>query len=189
MSPSRIPASLIGLALAGTLSACGAGPTASSTATVVPTSVATAIAPTANATAAPTANATAAPTTSAAAVPTSANNQENVVTTASGLKYIEITPGTGNAPKVGDMVSVHYRGTLENGTVFDSSYERNQPIQFALGRRMVIPGWDEGIALMRKGGKAKLIIPPNLAYGTSGAGGVIPPNATLTFEVELVDIK
>ena len=181
MSPSRIPASLIGLALAGTLSACGAGPTASSTATVVPTSVATAIAPTANA--------TAAPTTSAAAVPTSANNQENVVTTASGLKYIEITPGTGNAPKVGDMVSVHYRGTLENGTVFDSSYERNQPIQFALGRRMVIPGWDEGIALMRKGGKAKLIIPPNLAYGTSGAGGVIPPNATLTFEVELVDIK
>lgn len=185
MIPSRIPAGMIGLALAGALSACGAGPTASSTATVVPTSAATAIAPTSAATAA-----SIAPTNATSIAPTaSANNQENVVTTASGLKYIEITPGTGSAPKVGDMVSVHYRGTLENGTVFDSSYERNQPIQFALGQRMVIPGWDEGIALMRKGGKAKLIIPPNLAYGASGAGGVIPPNATLTFEVELVDIK
>ncbi len=184
MIPSRIPAGLIGLALAGALSACGAGPTASSTATAVPTSAATAAA------VAPTSAATADPIASTSAVTTApTSNQENVVTTASGLKYIEITLGTGSAPKVGDMVSVHYRGTLENGTVFDSSYERNQPIQFAIGQRMVIPGWDEGIALMRKGGKAKLIIPPNLAYGASGAGGVIPPNATLTFEVELVDIK
>ncbi|MBX0330621.1 FKBP-type peptidyl-prolyl cis-trans isomerase [Oscillochloris sp. ZM17-4] len=111
------------------------------------------------------------------------------MTTASGLTYIEIAPGAGDAPKTGDVVSVHYRGTLADGKVFDSSYERGQPIQFALGRGMVIPGWDEGIGLMRKGGKAKLIIPPNLGYGAQGAGGVIPPNATLTFEVELVDIQ
>ncbi|MEI7772772.1 MAG: FKBP-type peptidyl-prolyl cis-trans isomerase, partial [Chloroflexales bacterium] len=129
---------------------------------------------------------TAAPTTSSAGA---AGSEENAVTTASGLKYIEITPGTGPAPKVGDLVSVHYKGTLENGTVFDSSYDRGQPIKFALGQKMVIPGWDEGIGLMHKGGKAKLIIPPNLGYGAQGAGGVIPPNATLIFEVELVDIQ
>ncbi len=173
MPPFRIPAGLIGLALAGALSACGATPavsTTAATATAVPTTSTTA------------ATATAVPTTST-------DSQETVVTTASGLKYVEITPGTGAAPKVGDMVSVHYKGTLENGTIFDSSYDRGQPIDFALGRGMVIPGWDEGIALMRKGGKAKLIIPPNLAYGAGGAGGVIPPNATLIFEVELVDIK
>ena len=115
--------------------------------------------------------------------------QERVVTTSSGLQFIEIVPGTGDAPKPGDVVDVHYRGTLADGTQFDSSYSRGDPIQFVLGAKAVIAGWDEGIALMRKGGKAKLIIPPNLAYGAKGAGGIIPPNATLTFEVELVDIR
>lgn len=110
------------------------------------------------------------------------------MTTASGLTYIELQPGSGDAPQPGQVVAVHYRGTLANGAVFDSSYERGEPIRFSLGQGMVIAGWDEGIALMREGGKARLIIPPHLAYGAQGAGGVIPPNATLTFEVELVDI-
>ncbi|MFL5806330.1 MAG: FKBP-type peptidyl-prolyl cis-trans isomerase [Roseiflexaceae bacterium] len=111
------------------------------------------------------------------------------MTTASGLQYIELAAGSGPTPKPGELVSVHYTGTLTDGTVFDSSYQRNEPITFPIGRRQVIPGWDEGIGLMKKGGKARLIIPPDLAYGAQGAGGVIPPNATLIFEVELVDIK
>lgn len=110
------------------------------------------------------------------------------MTTASGLQYTEIEAGDGPAPQAGDVVSVHYRGTLEDGTQFDSSYDRGEPIQFALGQGMVIPGWDEGIGLMKVGGKARLVIPPDLAYGDQGAGDVIPPGATLTFEVELVDI-
>jgi peptidylprolyl isomerase len=145
----------------------------------------------ASAPAAPVASTTApaAATTAPVAQPSPATTGENVTTTASGLQYIEVSPGTGEAPKAGDLVSVHYRGTLSDGKVFDSSYERGQPISFALGTGQVIPGWDEGIALMRKGGKARLIIPPNLAYGSRGAGGVIPPDATLTFEVELVEIR
>ncbi|NTU82770.1 MAG: FKBP-type peptidyl-prolyl cis-trans isomerase [Chloroflexales bacterium] len=115
--------------------------------------------------------------------------QEQAVTTPSGLQFIELVPGAGDKPKPGDVVDVHYRGTLDDGTQFDSSYSRGDPIQFVLGVGAVIPGWDEGIAMMRKGGKAKLIVPPNLAYGARGAGGVIPPNATLTFEVELVEIR
>lgn len=114
---------------------------------------------------------------------------EETITTDSGLQYIEIEEGTGSAPQAGDLVAVHYVGTLEDGTEFDNSHNRGEPFQFALGRGMVIPGWDEGIALMKEGGKAKLIIPPELAYGERGAGGVIPPNATLTFEVELVSIQ
>jgi peptidylprolyl isomerase len=112
--------------------------------------------------------------------------QENQVTTASGLKYVVVEEGTGTTPKPGDLVKVHYSGTLEDGTKFDSSYDRGEPIEFILGRGQVIPGWDEGIGLMKVGGKAKLIIPPDLAYGEQGAGGVIPPNATLNFDVELV---
>lgn len=109
------------------------------------------------------------------------------VTTASGLKYVVVEEGTGPAPKSGDLVKVHYTGTLEDGTKFDSSVDRGEPIEFVLGRGQVIPGWDEGIGLMKVGGKARLIIPPDLAYGEQGAGGgVIPPNATLRFEVELV---
>jgi peptidylprolyl isomerase len=135
-----------------------------------------------------------APTPTEAPLPTATASQqtsteENIVTTDSGLQYIEIIEGDGPAPQAGEIVAVHYRGTLEDGTEFDSSYSRGQPFTFALGQGFVIPGWDEGIALMKVGGKGKLIIPPELAYGEQGAGGgVIPPNATLTFEVELVEI-
>lgn len=115
-------------------------------------------------------------------------NEEDVLTTASGLQYVIIEEGTGPTPEQGSIVEVHYNGTLEDGTKFDSSYDRGQPIQFPVGVGQVIPGWDEGIALMKQGGKAKLIIPPDLAYGEQGAGGVIPPNATLLFDVELVSV-
>jgi peptidylprolyl isomerase len=115
-------------------------------------------------------------------------NGEETTTTDSGLQYIEIEAGDGPAPQAGEIVAVHYRGTLEDGTEFDNSYDRGEPFAFALGRGMVIPGWDEGIAMMKEGGKAKLIIPPEQAYGEQGAGGVIPPNATLVFEVELISI-
>jgi peptidylprolyl isomerase len=103
------------------------------------------------------------------------------------LEYIETVAGTGPAPAIGDTVRVHYTGMLEDGTVFDSS-EGGEPYTFPLGQGAVIPGWDQGIALMREGGQATLIIPPNLAYGPQGSGGVIPANATLTFEVELVEV-
>lgn len=109
--------------------------------------------------------------------------------TESGLFYKIEAEGAGDKPEKGQTVSVHYKGSLLDGTVFDSSFKRNQPIDFALGVGQVIPGWDEGIALLNKGAKATLIIPSDLAYGASGAGGVIPPNATLKFEVELVNFK
>ncbi len=109
--------------------------------------------------------------------------------TDSGLYYKINREGSGSHPAVGDNVKVHYRGMLLDGTVFDSSYQRNEPIGFALGKGQVIPGWDEGIALLNKGAAAKLVIPSALAYGSAGAGGVIPPNATLIFEVELVDFS
>ena len=110
------------------------------------------------------------------------------MTTASGLKYIEVQAGSGDAPSKGSVVAVHYRGTLSDGSVFDSSFERGEPIRFPLGQGMVIAGWDEGIAMMRVGGKARLVIPPELGYGAQGYPPVIPANATLTFEVELVEI-
>ncbi len=115
--------------------------------------------------------------------------EENVLKTDSGLQYIMVEEGTGAAPKSGDLVQVHYTGTLADGTKFDSSYDRGDPIAFPLGMGQVIPGWDEGIGLLTVGGKAKLIIPPELGYGEQGAGGVIPGNATLLFDVELVAIE
>ncbi len=109
--------------------------------------------------------------------------------TASGLKYIILKEGTGEIPKSGQTVSVHYAGYLVNGLKFDSSFDRNKPIEFPINTGRVIKGWDEGIMLLKEGSKAKLIIPPELGYGSRGAGGVIPPNATLIFEVELLEIK
>ncbi len=108
--------------------------------------------------------------------------------TDSGLKYEELAEGDGPVAQAGQRVSVHYTGWLTDGTQFDSSVARNDPFQFALGKGMVIRGWDEGVAGMKVGGKRKLTIPPQLGYGAQGAGGVIPPNATLVFEVELLDI-
>lgn len=119
----------------------------------------------------------------------SLETDEPSTTTDSGLQYIEVEAGSGDKPIPGDIVTVHYVGTLEDGTEFDSSYSRGDPISFPLGMGQVIPGWDEGISLMQPGGKAILIIPPELAYGAQGAGNVIPPNSTLRFEVELVSIS
>jgi len=114
--------------------------------------------------------------------------EEQVIQTATGLEYVEILEGTGAQPKAGDSVSVHYTGWLKSGQKFDSSHDRGQPLVFLLGRGRVITGWDEGVASMKVGGKRKLIIPAHLGYGDRGAGGVIPPGATLIFEVELVGI-
>lgn len=111
------------------------------------------------------------------------------VVTESGLRYVEILIGSGEQPKAGNTVVVHYTGTLVDGKKFDSSLDRGQPFEFVLGRGQVIKGWDEGLASMRVGSKRKLIIPPDLGYGERGAGGAIPPNSTLIFEVELLDIK
>lgn len=108
--------------------------------------------------------------------------------TPSGLRYKLIENGKGTKAEKGQQVSVHYEGSLINGQVFDSSYQRNQPIDFKLGIGQVIPGWDEGISLLKVGDKARFVIPPDLAYGSAGAGGVIPPNATLLFDVELVKV-
>jgi FKBP-type peptidyl-prolyl cis-trans isomerase len=114
---------------------------------------------------------------------------EKVVTTKSGLKYIDQKEGSGDQAKAGDTVVVHYTGWLKNGKKFDSSLDRGEPFSFPLGAGRVIKGWDEGVAGMKVGGKRKLIIPPELGYGKRGAGGVIPPDAELTFEVELLRIK
>jgi len=109
--------------------------------------------------------------------------------TASGLFYKEIQKGSGAKPNKGQKVSVHYKGMLLDGTVFDSSYQRKEPIDFNVGVGQVIPGWDEGIMLLEVGTKARFVIPSELAYGAAGAGGVIPPNAALIFDVELVAVK
>ncbi|WP_431166838.1 peptidylprolyl isomerase [Tenacibaculum halocynthiae] len=109
--------------------------------------------------------------------------------TNSGLRYKVLQQGDGKQATKGATVSVHYKGQLLDGTVFDSSYKRKQPIDFAIGVGQVIAGWDEGIQLLKVGDKARLVIPSNLAYGEAGAGGVIPPNATLIFDVELMNVK
>ncbi|MGD9774401.1 FKBP-type peptidyl-prolyl cis-trans isomerase [Diaphorobacter sp.] len=113
--------------------------------------------------------------------------QTGPVTTASGLVYESLKDGSGPSPKAADTVKVHYRGTLQDGKEFDSSYQRGQPTEFPLNR--VIPCWTEGVQRMKPGGKARLTCPPAIAYGARGAGGVIPPNATLTFEIELLSVR
>jgi peptidylprolyl isomerase len=115
-------------------------------------------------------------------------NGEKMKTT-SGLDYVEVEAGTGAQAAAGKTVSVHYTGKFQDGKVFDSSIPRGEALTFRLGVGQVIKGWDEGIALMKVGGKAQLTIPPELAYGERGASGVIPPNATLVFDVELVAVK
>jgi peptidylprolyl isomerase len=113
---------------------------------------------------------------------------DKMTTTDSGLQYLIEKEGEGKLPEAGNVVQVHYKGMLADGAVFDSSYERDEPFAFPLGKGAVIPGWEEGIKLLPVGSKAKLVILPELGYGEMGAGGVIPPNATLYFEVELLDI-
>src|SRR5438309_10862134 len=112
----------------------------------------------------------------------------STTTTPSGLVYEEITVGSGPEAAAGQNVTVHYTGWLTNGTKFDSSKDRNDPFRFGLGQGQVIRGWDEGVQGMKVGGKRKLTIPPQLGYGARGAGGAIPPNATLVFEVELLKV-
>src|SRR5215467_13845582 len=123
----------------------------------------------------------------------SAQNTGTAVTTPSGLKIIDTKVGTGPFPKPGQICVMHYTGWLyengQKGKKFDSSVDRNEPFEFPIGQRKVITGWDEGVATMKVGGKRTLIIPPNLGYGARGAGGVIPPNATLMFDVELLAVK
>jgi peptidylprolyl isomerase len=115
------------------------------------------------------------------------------MTTASGLQIIDTKVGTGASPKPGQTCVMHYTGWLyengQKGKKFDSSVDRNEPFEFPIGQKRVIAGWDEGVATMKVGGKRTLIIPPALGYGARGAGGVIPPNATLTFDVELLSVK
>lgn len=129
------------------------------------------------------------PLKSVSAIATKLAGGKKVNTTASGLQYIDLVEGTGDSPTQGARVSVHYTGTLEDGTPFDSSVSRGQPFEFQIGIGRVIRGWDEGVMTMKVGGKRKLIIPSELGYGARGAGGVIPPNATLIFDVELLGVK
>ncbi|MBJ7901394.1 MAG: FKBP-type peptidyl-prolyl cis-trans isomerase [Cyanobacteria bacterium RI_101] len=113
----------------------------------------------------------------------------NTVTTPSGLQYVDLVVGEGASPTQGKTVTVHYTGSLTDGKKFDSSLDRGQPFSFKIGVGQVIKGWDEGVATMKEGGKRQLIIPPDLGYGSRGAGGVIPPNATLVFDVELISVQ
>ena len=112
-----------------------------------------------------------------------------VVTTESGLRYIDLVAGTGRQAELGDTATVHYTGWLADGRKFDSSVDRKEPFSFRVGAGQVIKGWDEGVGTMKVGGKRKLTIPPQLGYGARGAGNVISPNATLTFDVELLGLR
>ncbi len=116
------------------------------------------------------------------------NNKTDMITLPSGLQYVDMIVGNGPSPAVGKTCKVHYHGTLLDGTIFDSSVDRNQPFEFTIGVGQVIKGWDEGVMTMKAGGKRKLVIPAGLAYGSRSAGK-IPANSTLVFEVELIEVK
>ena len=122
------------------------------------------------------------------AVAVAIEKSAKTITTPSGLKYTILKAGTGAKPKPGQEVFVHYTGTLTNGKKFDSSRDKGQPFSFKVGAGQVIPGWDEALSTMKVGERRKLTIPPKLGYGAAGAGGVIPPNATLIFDVELLKL-
>ena len=128
------------------------------------------------------------PTDDAAATGSTPSATTKVKSSAAKLQKIDLKVGKGKAAKTGDKVSMNYRGRLTNGTIFDESYKRGQPFDFTLGQGAVIPGWDEGIPGMKEGGKRKLVIPGDMAYGPQGRPPVIPPNATLVFEVELLKV-
>ncbi|MBD5655226.1 MAG: FKBP-type peptidyl-prolyl cis-trans isomerase [Candidatus Eremiobacteraeota bacterium] len=123
------------------------------------------------------------------AAPAASKPAPKTVTLKDGLKYVDLVVGKGARPTKGQTVRVHYVGTLVDGTKFDSSRDRGQPFEFAIGTGGVIPGWDEGVATMRVGGRRKLIVPPALGYGAQGAGDKIPPNATLIFDIELLGLS
>lgn len=117
------------------------------------------------------------------------SNEGKEITTQSGLKYKDIKEGTGPNPSAGKTVVVQFVGSLENGRVFESSVDKGHPFEFVIGSNQVIPGWEEGVMTMKTGGRRKLIIPPSLAWGNEGAGGVIPPGATVIFDIELLEVK
>ena len=167
----------LAVALSFSASACGKSSTTSEPAAKAPAAESK-----------PAATPAAEPAKEAASKPAEAAKESGkVITTASGLKYEVLTEGSGPKPSATDNVTVHYKGTLTDGTVFDSSYDRGQPATFPLNR--VIKGWTEGVQLMSPGSKYRFTIPPELGYGAAGAGGRIPPNATLVFEVELIKIN
>lgn len=181
----RFSSLLIIAVLAALLAACGP-PTAETTETETPEAEEPA-ASEEEATAAPETEAPAAEELEAQGPPAGFEDQD-YTTTESGLQYAIVEEGSGEQPEMGDVVRVHYTGMLADGTEFDSSRGGGEPFQFALGRGQVIPGWDEGIGFLHEGGSAKLVIPPELGYGAQGSSGAIPPNATLYFDVELVEI-